>query len=842
MQYKYPGLVALHDLIVDEKTRKDVLIFGCTNHPTDYSDKELCNCTQTSKAHLIESRRRNLNCGFQKNNSRRSNHQLNQTIAKDKYLNENTQSLQNYFTQNLNLDKSIKENKTLGNTFFSKLPKCSKILNKYECYGTQKFKNFTYVGEFKNKKRHGKGTMTWQNGDKYIGNFAYNLKEGKGSYIWRNGDKYEGNYKNNKMHGKGSLTWVDGDKYVGKFSKGQRSGFGNYFWANGSKYIGEFKNGKRNGEGKYTNKNGNIKNGVWKNNIYQSALKTSDSKKIFKKSSLSSSQIKDKTLSNLSNCPSTGSKFNCFGKIITEKYKYVGEFKNNMKHGKGKYEHIANDKFNGYTYEGEFINDKRHGYGVAKWVSGDNYSGQYVKGIPNGYGVYKFNNGDRYEGEYRNGKRHGEGIFFYTNGIRDEGIWKADKFQIAKKVVNTNKLIAGSVKPKVSYDDLYASRRDAERERKKRIEVERKLASLLAEQKKERDKIDTDIRVPILEIISNKTRGKRGTIRGVAKDNVEVAEVTVDGKPVNISSNGNFEYSTYVPSRGVELKVEVTDVAGLTTSKVVSLKGNLELARATISFDRLNPLSKKVKSNPNALALIVGVSNYENTKARALYADNDAMVFKDYATEKLGISKSRIKVLLNNKADEKDILLSVKEWLRRSAKPNQSDVYIFFAGHGLASDDGKDMYLLPYDGSPRLLKKTAILRDELFSDIKDANPKSVTVFLDTCYSGITRSEDMLVVSRPITIKAKEQAIPNGFTLFSAASNEQMSRPLEEAKHGMFSYFLMKGMEGDADANNDNKITAQELHNYVKENVTQQSSGSQTPELQGDKDRVLVQFN
>jgi uncharacterized caspase-like protein len=89
---------------------------------------------------------------------------------------------------------------------------------------------------------------------------------------------------------------------------------------------------------------------------------------------------------------------------------------------------------------------------------------------------------------------------------------------------------------------------------------------------------------------------------------------------------------------------------------------------------------------------------------------------------------------------------------------------------------------------------------------------------------------------------KEKSIPNGFTLFSAASNEQISRPLEEAKHGMFSYFLMKGMEGDADANNDNKITAQELHNYVKENVTQQSSGSQTPELQGDKDRVLVQFN
>jgi hypothetical protein len=49
---------------------------------------------------------------------------------------------------------------------------------------------------------------------------------------------------------------------------------------------------------------------------------------------------------------------------------------------------------------------------------------------------------------------------------------------------------------------------------------------------------------------------------------------------------------------------------------------------------------------------------------------------------------------------------------------------------------------------------------------------------------------------------------------------------------------MKGMEGGADANNDNKITARELHAYVKQNVVQQSSGSQTPELQGNKVECL----
>ena len=56
------------------------------------------------------------------------------------------------------------------------------------------------------------------------------------------------------------------------------------------------------------------------------------------------------------------------------------------------------------------------------------------------------------------------------------------------------------------------------------------------------------------------------------------------------------------------------------------------------------------------------------------------------------------------------------------------DALIFFAGHGLASDDGEKMYLLPYDGSPRLLSDTAIARERLFADISAANPRSVTVF------------------------------------------------------------------------------------------------------------------
>ena len=381
---------------------------------------------------------------------------------------------------------------------------------------------------------------------------------------------------------------------------------------------------------------------------------------------------------------------------------------------------------------------------------------------------------------------------------------------------------------------LTAAQRKAER-------LEAELAALKAEQLQEQRAISNDTRVPLIDQLAAISSGKQGIISGRVRDNTGIAEVTVDGTVVQVRSDGRFEHRTFIPADGKRVLIEATDLAGLTSQKQLSLSRDTAIQSASVSFDSLNPLGKRAVKNRDALALIVGVEGYKNTPAQAIYADSDAKMFRDYASEKLGIPENRIETLINDGAELTDMLLSVKEWLTRSVKQDRTDVYVFFAGHGLASDDGEKMYLLPYDGSPRLLDRTAILRDELFFDIAAANPRSVTVFLDTCYSGTTRGTDMLVASRPITIRAKQQKIPDGFTVFTAAGGDQTAKPLKEAKHGMFSYFLMKGMEGDADSNRDNQITAAELHEYVKQKVVQQSGGSQVPELQGDAGRVLVRF-
>ena len=83
-----------------------------------------------------------------------------------------------------------------------------------------------------------------------------------------------------------------------------------------------------------------------------------------------------------------------------------------------------------------------------------------------------------------------------------------------------------------------------------------------------------------------------------------------------------------------------------------------------------------------------------------------------------------------------------------------------------SSFNGSDLYLLPQNGNSKLLEDTAISRVELIKLIQKVNPKSVTMFFDTCYSGQTRDERLLVASlRPIRIVAEEQDTPNNFTIF-----------------------------------------------------------------------------
>ena len=105
-----------------------------------------------------------------------------------------------------------------------------------------------YDGEYKDGKRHGKGVFTWANGDKYDGEWVDGKQHGKGVFTYASGDKYDGEYKDGKKHGKGLFTSADGAKYDGEWVDGNRHGKGVYTWADGRSYQSEWKDGERVGD------------------------------------------------------------------------------------------------------------------------------------------------------------------------------------------------------------------------------------------------------------------------------------------------------------------------------------------------------------------------------------------------------------------------------------------------------------------------------------------------------------------------------------------------------------------------------------------------------------------
>ncbi len=98
----------------------------------------------------------------------------------------------------------------------------------------------------------------------------------------------------------------------------------------------------------------------------------------------------------------------------------------------------------------------------------------------------------------------------------------------------------------------------------------------------------------------------------------------------------------------------------------------------------------------------------------------------------------------------------------------------------------------------------------------------------------------MAAARPILIAAKEEPVPPNVTILAAAGNDQLSSSLAAAKHGLFSYFLMKGLEGEA-AGPDRTITAESLEAYLAASIPSEAAKlgrTQTPQLIGDRNRVL----
>jgi hypothetical protein len=280
----------------------------------------------------------------------------------------------------------------------------------------------------------------------------------------------------------------------------------------------------------------------------------------------------------------------------------------------------------------------------------------------------------------------------------------------------------------------------------------------------------------------------------------------------------------------------------------------------TVILERVKPVAPAAPPAPppappsTQWAVVIGVGTYESSavpRLRYSVADADA-VYQTLLTA--GFKKENI-LLLTDKTERRPTLRNVKwalgTFLARSAHKDDL-VLIYFAGHGASEvdqrgieRDGLSKYLVPVDADPDDLYSTALPMDEMQNVLARIEAERVTVFLDACYSGAAGGRTFASTkTRSVTVDdifLDRLTRSKGRAIVTASRPSELSIELAELGHGIFTYYLVRGLQGYADNNRDGIVSLQELYEYLAQEVSRKSrqvGGNQHPMLKGELEGVL----
>ena len=332
-------------------------------------------------------------------------------------------------------------------------------------------------------------------------------------------------------------------------------------------------------------------------------------------------------------------------------------------------------------------------------------------------------------------------------------------------------------------------------------------------------------------------------VRGKVTDNEGVMNLIVKGTKSSVKSDGTFVSKVKLGYGLNNIKIQAEDVNGNISEKIIKITRE-EYISEQLLVDVDLP-RKTNMNNPNGIGVVIGIENYQYVPD-ATYAYNDAEVFREYLADTLGFKKQKIKIATNSKATQAELnkLLGSNGWLSRNVVKGKSDIVVYFSGHGIANQKDKSTGILPFDVDPNY--SVGLSLKKLYKDLNAMGARSVTVYLDACFTGQTRDAKMLIAdARPIIILPKEQDIPDKVNVLSAASGSQISGAIKEKEHGLFTYYVLRGLSGDADANKDKVVKLKELSDYVSKNVKEQAAlngREQFPQLKSNQDKVIVKYD
>jgi hypothetical protein len=234
--------------------------------------------------------------------------------------------------------------------------------------------------------------------------------------------------------------------------------------------------------------------------------------------------------------------------------------------------------------------------------------------------------------------------------------------------------------------------------------------------------------------------------------------------------------------------------------------------------DREIPINTKQFSN--RFALVIGNEDYQKyqmgleSDQNVAYARNDATVFKEYLVKTLGFPEKQVFLLTDvTGAQMNRQLQRIIELVKLNP---ESELVFYYAGHGLPDFETREGYIVPVDVTASNLTDGLSLK-ELYAKLATSNAARILVFLDACFSGGGRGENGLLTARTVKVKPKGEIIEGNIVAFTATSGEEVSLPLAEESHGLFTYYLLRKLK---DTKGD--LTLEQLRVYLESELPRAS--------------------
>ncbi|MBI5750490.1 MAG: caspase family protein [Nitrospinae bacterium] len=280
-------------------------------------------------------------------------------------------------------------------------------------------------------------------------------------------------------------------------------------------------------------------------------------------------------------------------------------------------------------------------------------------------------------------------------------------------------------------------------------------------------------------------------------------------------------------------------------------KGEIQVAGGlSVDVDMKIPDGKK--AGEYDVAVVIGNKLYSATAGipDVEFADRDARTIKEYLIKTFGFKPENIIYAENATVgkfneifgSERDFRGKLFNFIRKDV----SEVFIYYVGHGAPDLQSQEAYFVPVDANPQYIASNGYRLQTFYENLSKLPAKKITIVLDACFSGNSDKGLIFKNISPAVVKVKkEYRGPANALIITSAAVDQVSTWYPDKRHSLFTYYFLKGLQGDADANKDKAITIGEMREYLKENVPYMArrlnNVEQHPVIDGDEKEVLVRI-